>query len=186
LLRGGTCLAPARTMKIIAVRVCTIAALLSACTSKGKAEITEKAFEHPETRREMLEATLRVLDSHPDYVDELFELSLKHPATLDRLFTDTSQRMGTDEKLATRQAERLTAHPRGMNRVMVKTMDMLHDRPLAQQALVDAMEERASIAAAVLVDRPDQLATVFRAIMVDVIKSPDTLTRIKKILKELI
>jgi hypothetical protein len=168
------------------LRTCVISMVLVGCTTKGKTEVTDTAFDNPETRREMLEATLRVMDAHPEYVDELFELSLAHPKTLDRLFSDTAERMGTDEKLAKRQAERLTAHPRGMNRVMVATMDMLPDRPKAQAALVDAMEERAPIAAAVLVRRPDQLATVFRAIMVEVVASPDTMAKMKTILKDVI
>jgi hypothetical protein len=168
------------------ILICVVAAALSGCTAHGKAEVTDKAFENPETRREMLEGTLRVLDDHPEYVDEMFELSLKHPKTFDRLLSDTAARTDTDEDVAQRQAERITAHPRGMQRVMVNAFDLLPKRPKAQQALVNSVEARAPVAAAALVKRPDQLATVFRAIMVELKAQPDTMSKIKTIMKDVI
>ena len=160
--------------RVLCMRHAWIAVVaLCACNPTQKTAITEEAFENPETRREMLEATLRVMDAHPEYVDEMFALTLKHPPTLERFLENTAKNLD-DPKLARRTGEHLARNPAGLQSVMIATLDASDDRKAARQAIVNAVEARAPLAAAILVERPKQLGTVFRAIVQKAISRSDT------------
>jgi hypothetical protein len=130
-----------------------IAVLLigAACSTKHKTEITDKAFDDAGRRKEMLESTLRVLDDHPDYVDEMFVLVLRHPRTLDRLLGDTARHLD-DPGFAHRTAGHLAEHPRGLREVMIQALDASKGRPDAEHAIVDAVKARTSTAKDMLKD----------------------------------
>jgi hypothetical protein len=158
---------------------------IAGCTTHGKAEITEAAFEDGARRVEILEATLRVLDAQPRYVDELFQLALRHPRTFERLLANTAGGLA-DRDLAELVARQLVAHPRGLERVMIETLDAAKTKPKAQAAIVGAIQERAAVAADFLVERPEQLAIVSKAIIQRAIDDPDTKDKMKTMLAELI
>ncbi|HEY0480761.1 MAG TPA: hypothetical protein VGD37_24775 [Kofleriaceae bacterium] len=168
-------------------RSCIVLAALAvaACSARQKAEITETTFENDKQRTEMLEATLRVMDAHPDYVDELFRLSRAHPRTQNRLFANTARAVA-DPEFADRVAAHLVAHPHGLERIMMATLDAAKTRPEAQQAIVGAMAGRAPVAARYLVDHPRQLATVSEAIVRQAIADPNTKEKMTEILKQVI
>jgi hypothetical protein len=159
--------------------------LAAACSTSSKAEITDKAMADDERRQEILEATLRVLDDNPAYVDELFKKTLRHPRTLDRFLANTARGL-SDRELAERVGAHLTQHPNGLRRVMIETLDAAQKRPDAQLAIVDAMEARAKIAAKYLVDQPEKLATVSEAIVQQAIDDPNTKEKMTKLVKEII
>lgn len=159
--------------------------LLFACSTSSKAQITEKAVADTERRHELFEATLRVLDEHPEYVDELFAQTLKHPRTLDRFLENTARTL-PDREFAERVSAHLVAHPPGLRRVMIDTLDAARRKPAAQRAIVDAVEERAQIAARYLVKQPEKLATVTEAIVEQAIDDPDTKDKMKELVGELI
>ena len=96
-------------------------------------------MENRERRREILEATLRVLDKHPSYVDEMFEISLRHRRTQDRLFANTARGV-VKVDLARRVADQLVAHPDGLEQVMRQTLLAAKDKPEAQKAILNAMK----------------------------------------------
>lgn len=172
-------------MRTLAPLVTAVALAGAACSPEGKAEITDQAFDDPGRRTEMLEATLRVLDAHPDYVDELFQLTLRHPRTLDRLLANTAR--GVEQReLARRVAGHLTAHPDGLREVMIATLDAARDRRKAQGAIVDAMEARAPQAAVYLVDHPTQMATVSRALVKEAVEDPQAREKMTALVKDLI
>jgi hypothetical protein len=158
---------------------------LPACSARQKAEITETTFESDKQRREMLEATLRVMDEHPDYVDELFRLSHSHPRTQDRLLANTARAVA-DREFAERVAAHLVAHPKGLRQIMMATLDAAKPKPEAQQAIVDAMEGRARVAARFLVDHPRELATVSEAIVRQALDDPNTKDKMTEMLKQVI
>jgi hypothetical protein len=162
-----------------------VALALLACSARQKAEITETTFESDKQRREMLEATLRVMDEHPDYIDELFQLSHSHPRTQDRLFANTARALA-DREFAERVAAHLVAHPKGLERIMMATLDAARTKPRAQRAIVDAIEGRARVAARFLVDHPRELATVSEAIVRQALDDPNTKDKMTEMLKEVI
>jgi hypothetical protein len=158
---------------------------LSACSAHQKAELTETTFESDEQRGQMIEATLRVMDAHPEYVDELFRRSRAHPGTQDRLFENTAMAVD-DPAFARRVANHLVAHPRGLERIMLETLDAAKRKPTAQQAIVDAMVGRADLAARFLVDRPRQLAAVSEAIVTRAMEDPNAKAKMTELVKRLI
>jgi hypothetical protein len=68
-----------------------VALALGACTIAQKRAVEEKITDDPGRRRETFEATLRLLDEKPEYVDEFFQLARGHPKTLGRFLRDTSR-----------------------------------------------------------------------------------------------
>src|SRR5688572_25564149 len=100
-----------------------IAALsLTGCSVGQKRGLLETAFDDRERRQEYFEATLRVLDEHPEYVDEFFVAANKHPKTLDRFIANTSRDL-RDEKLASITAKHLAANPESLKQVLVQTLE---------------------------------------------------------------
>lgn len=159
-------------------------ALAASCTTKQKAEITDEAMKDPERRREILEATLRVLDANPEYTDEMFQLARRHKA-FDRLLGNTAASV-KDPELAQRVARQLVAYPDGLRTVMAETLEAAQNKPDAQLAIVEAMERRADIAAAYLVEHPKQLAEVSKALVRKAADHPDTAGQLKDVLKDMI
>ncbi|MDB4962235.1 MAG: hypothetical protein JWP01_2234 [Myxococcales bacterium] len=159
-------------------------ALTLSCSTKSKAEVTESAMGDRQRRLEIMEATLRVLDQHPDYVDEFFVLALRHHPTLDRFLANTAVAVA-DKDRAERVARHLVMHPPGLRRVMIETLDAARNRPAAQAAIVDAIQARAEIAADFLVDHPEQLATVSKAIVEQAMEDPDTKDKMTELVKEI-
>lgn len=78
-------------------------ALASSCGANTKAAVTEGAMADRDRRRERVEATLRVLDDNPRYVDELFASTRAHPQTLECFLGNTAA-SPHDPELAARVA----------------------------------------------------------------------------------
>jgi hypothetical protein len=136
---------------------------LLACSTGQKQAVVEKAVAPEDERRELFEATLRVLDEHPEYVDEFFELAVsKHPETLGRFVEDTAARL-EDRALAERTAAALVRHPAGLERILASTLDAAAARPEARRAIASAIASRPERAARVLVEEPRAAASVFGA-----------------------
>jgi hypothetical protein len=133
--------------------VVAIAGCLSVgCTAAQKRPAVAATLENTETRHESFEATLRVLDAHPEYVDELFMHALEHPATLDRLLHDTAQHLH-EGTLATRTAAQLAETPAGLKATLIAALERIQERPAAMQAAAEAIEERPELTVAALVTR---------------------------------
>jgi hypothetical protein len=137
--------------------------LALACTVGQKRAAVEKTVEgKPQTREQLFEATLRVLDEHPRYVDEFFALARKHPATLDRFLDDTAEAL-RDPALAGKTAAALAAHPPGLTQVLVSTLDAAKGKPKAERAIAEAMIARGDLAARAIATRPEAVTRVSEA-----------------------
>jgi hypothetical protein len=121
-------------------------------------------------RKAALEATLRVLDENPQYVDELFQLTLQHPRTLDRFLKNTAKGLEQDE-LARRTAARLVEEPGGLQRILIATLDEASDQPVALAAVSRAINERPQIAAMALLQVEPTVHATLRAIVGEVQKN---------------
>jgi len=119
----------------------TLCSMLAACTPAQKKPAIATALSADETRHESFEATLRELDEHPEYVDEMFQLSLKHPAMLDRLLSDTAQEL-SDDAFARRVAAHLAAHPESLRATLVATLIEINGKPAPSDAAAQAIEAR--------------------------------------------
>ncbi len=167
------------------MKAAVLALLALSCGTKTKAEVTEAAMNDQGRRLELMEATLRVLDDNPEWVDEFFLLSLRHEPTLERFLANTAVAVADPERAA-RVARHLTRHPAGLRRVVIETLDAARKRPAAQRAIVDAIEERADLAADYLVSQPKKLATVSEAIVKQAMDDPETADKMKELVGELV
>jgi len=142
------------------------------CSAGAQKPAIASALESREMRSESFEATLRVLDENPEYVDELFAAVLRHPATLDRFLHNTGRELERDE-FARFTGKRLVAHPVGLKRVLIATLDDASDDPKALRAISEAMTERAHLSALVVVQSDASLRANLRALMKEVLKNPE-------------
>jgi len=135
----------------------------AACTPAQKKPVVATALSADETRHESFEATLRELDEHPEYVDELFQLSLKHPAMLDRLLDDTAQQL-SDEAFARRVSAHLAAHPDGLKATLIATLVEIKGKPEPSNAAAQAIEARPSETVAMLTQRDAAVRNTIHAL----------------------
>lgn len=142
-----------------------------ACSPAQKRPVVATALDDPEMRRESFEATLRVLDANPQYVDELFQKTLAHPKTLDRLLQNTARQL-RDEKLARHAARHLTAHPESLKMTLIASLDEMADQPDAMNATAAAIEERSDITARAMVQRETAVRRALRALLQEVQRNP--------------
>jgi hypothetical protein len=109
----------------------------------------------------MFEATLRVLDEKPEYVDEFFQLARKHDRTLNRFTADFSRGLA-DPALARMVARHLVQAPPGLHHVLVATIDAA-DGPQSKRAVTSAMQARSEKVAAIMATDPGAAAEVGKA-----------------------
>jgi hypothetical protein len=143
-----------------------------ACAASSQKPAVDAALENDKMRRESFEATLRVLDDNPEYVDEFFASALRHPKTLDRFLQNTAKGLERDS-LARMTGRRLAEQPTGLTRVMVATFDQVSGNPAALEAVSLSIKERPQIAAMAMVQREDTVHATFRALMAEVVKNAE-------------
>ena len=142
----------------------------AACSAGAQKPAIERVMQDERQRAESLEATLRVMDQHPEYVDELFALARRHPPTLERFLQNHAQALEDDE-LARMTARHLAAHPPGLKHVMIKNLDEISDDPTAMQAVAEAMLERPQVSAMVIARKPEAVRALVTALVVEVRKN---------------
>jgi hypothetical protein len=143
---------------------------LTACSAGAQKPALEAVLKSKQQRTESLEATLRVMDQHPEYVDELFAMTLRHPATLNRFLEDDARGL-EDDALATVTAKHLAAHPAGLKRIMIKNLDEISSKPEAMNAVAEAMTERPEVAAMVVAQRQEAVRALFTELVRQVQKN---------------
>jgi hypothetical protein len=153
------------------VALIAAALLWSACTVGAKRVVLATALHGPDERGELFEATLKVLDGHPDYVDELYELARSHPETFQRLLALTAEQL-SDPQLAALTAEQLVRNPDSLYAVPVANLDVASDHPEAKKAIARAIEDRAPAAAEAIISRPSSVRRISGEMMVQVHQKP--------------
>jgi hypothetical protein len=151
------------------VALIALAAAFGACSAGTQRSAIETAWDNDEVRQESFEATLRILDEHPEYVEEFFAAAQRHPTALMK-FLDITSRELVQDSLAEQTADRLVAHPPGLKNIMAATMHAASDKPEAQDAIAQAMEARPHDAAAVLIRREQAMRVTFAALIDEVAK----------------
>jgi hypothetical protein len=140
------------------------AILAAGCTVSQKRAAVEKATDDPERRREAFEATLRVLDENPEYVDEFFRLALVHRPTLERFLHDTVAELERSRWLPEATARELARDPKALQRILVETLDASRGRRPAEEALLAAMRARKEPIAGLLASDPDTMKALMGAL----------------------
>jgi hypothetical protein len=125
--------------------------LLCGCGVGAKQRIIATAIDGDSARAEYLEASLRVFDEHPEYVDELFRLARRHPAAMDRFVASAVADLD-ERRLAELTAGYLARNPPALEEILIRTLDAAEDRPAARAAIGRAIAARRSIAAGIITD----------------------------------
>lgn len=155
-------------MRVPSSTVLTFVLLVEACSPAASRGVVAATLEPDDVRHAFLEGTLRVLDDHPEYVDELFVLNRRHPRTMSR-FLENAARASRDEDFARFTAERLVRDPEGLRQIMVSTLEAARDQPAARAAISRAIEQRNTLATNVIADRPSAVVGSLNA-MVQVVQ----------------
>ncbi len=144
--------------------------LVVGCAASSQKPAIDTALENDELRAESLEATLRVFDEHPEYVDELFQMTLRHPRTLDRFLQNAAEDLKQDA-LARRTAKHLTAQPEGLRQILIATLDEATHDEAARDAVARAMAARPQAGAIAIVQRDDAILASMSALIDEVMKN---------------
>jgi hypothetical protein len=148
-----------------------LALMVSACTAAQKRPAVATALDNAETRHESFEATLRVLDEHPEYVDEMFAQSLHHPPMFDRLLDNTTWHL-TDEAFARRTATHLAREPEALRMTLLATLIVIQDQPEALGATADAIQERPDVTVKAMVQRETTVRRTVHALVAEMQHNP--------------
>lgn len=146
---------------------------MGGCGAGAQKPAIATAIDNDKIRAESFEATLRVLDEHPTYVDEFLTIARnRHPATLDRFLRDTARELERDE-FARFTADRLVLAPKGTKQILIATLDAASDKPAVLQAMSEAMAARPQLAAIVVVQSDATIRSTLHALMKEVAKNPE-------------
>lgn len=121
------------------------------CSVGAKRQLIATAIDEDASRAEYLEASLRVFDAHPEYVDELFRLARRHPVTMGRFMASAAADL-EDRRLAALTAGYLVRNPRGLEEVLIRTLEASLDQPSARAAIGRAIAARRAIAVEIITD----------------------------------
>lgn len=141
-----------------------IGALLVACGVGPKKEAAHAALTSmpDDQRRQTFEATVRVLDEKPEFVDEFYAVAKQHPVTFGRFMANTTRDLHEPE-LAKTNGELLVRHPDSLEQTLIATTHAALPLKDARKALNKAMAETAPQQVDILTDDADVLARVLAA-----------------------
>jgi hypothetical protein len=147
------------------------AAACSTATKQKAAETTLTSVSAAE-RKDTFEATARMLDDHPEFVGELYQVMRRHPRSLEPFLANATADMEDNAWLNETLAKLLASHPVSLERILTANMDAIPREPEARAAMRRAMAAKAPAAVDVLTDEPTALAAFVEATLAAVEKKP--------------
>ena len=136
------------------------------------------------SRKADLDATMQVMDEHPDYVPDMYAAVKEHRKTLDALLELAGADMN-DEEMARIVAKQLAAHPDALERVVRDAIDAASKTPAARAALDKAISERGEMVAGIMADEPAVDAQLVKALVESIEKRPAARAAVMNALREL-
>ncbi|MEO8878509.1 MAG: hypothetical protein ABI461_23170 [Polyangiaceae bacterium] len=134
---------------------------LPACGAAQKKPFVDAAMADTKTRHELVEAVLRNLDQHPQYVDEMYRAARHHPPTMDRLEADAARDLA-DPVFAKSTAAIAVREPAGVAQAMTAITQAMVDQPVTLAAVDHALTEHASDAIAIVKDDHEAMEALLR------------------------
>lgn len=166
--------------------LCLVVALpLVACSPsvKTRRALLSSAISTQPARQKTFEATLQVLDEHPEYIDELFQQLLEHPKALNHFLAVNCS--GLDDPLyAALLARHLVRYRRSLTEVMVQVLEAAREKPEAQQAMARALEKQPGLTAATITSRPSAVSAATGPLLDALQAHPDSLKAFLAVLRE--
>jgi hypothetical protein len=135
-----------------------------ACSTGGKEKVTKTALDamSKTQRLEEFEATARVLDQHPELVDEFYAAARSHKPLLERFNANFVNDLH-DRAMAETNAKYLVNRPDALEQVQITTIDYIRENPAARAALDRAMIARAEQTTEILTDSPEAVSRMLDA-----------------------
>lgn len=140
------------------------------CSATAQKPVIETALKDPKPRTETFEATLRVLDDHPEYAPEFLAITLRHERALEAILDDTARRL-QDPGLARRTGNHLAKYPEGLKQTLIAVLDRISGEPAALAGAAEAMAARPQVAAIVITQREDAVRSTLHALVMEVMKN---------------
>lgn len=163
----------------------------ASCTTSSKKEVAKTALDamSRDERRDTFEATARVLDEHPELVDEFYSVARKHRPLLDRFLANASKDL-SERSMAELAAAHLVENPAALEQTMITSLDFVAKNGPARAALNRAIAARAEVATDILTDSPEALDSVLEASLITLERKPEarkaTLSAVRKNRKRLL
>jgi len=116
----------------------------AACGTGTKKEVAKTALDamSKNERLDAFEATSRVRDEHPEFVDEFYAAARHHPPLFDRFIMNAARDL-KEKQYAAITAKHLVANPDSLEQVLVTSMDSIAKSAAARAAMNRAMISRA-------------------------------------------
>jgi hypothetical protein len=148
------------------LRALAVLAAIVACTATAKQQGIDKVLGAMSTdqRRESFQETAVVLDEHPDWIDQFYEVARRHPALMKRFLTRATHDLKEPE-LAKMTAELLSDEPESLEQVLVKTVDASKSKKQARLAIDRAVAARAEPMSDVLTDSPATIEAITKGFL---------------------
>jgi hypothetical protein len=128
------------------------------CGAQAKQQGIDKILGAMSTdqRRSTFEDISKVLDQHPDWIDDFYVIARKHPPLLRRFLANAARDL-KDPELAGMTAELLSNEPASTEQMLKSTVDASVSKPEARKAIDRAVASRAEVMADIM---SDDLATM--------------------------
>jgi hypothetical protein len=143
------------------------------CTTGAKKEAAKTALDAMprQERLDTFEATARILDEHPELVDELYAAVRHHGPMLDRFFFDAAPDLA-NKPMAEIAAKHLVANPEALEQVLMTSTDLIVRVPAARAAMNRAIASRAEEVSDILSSDPATMSRVVEANLLMLEKKP--------------
>jgi hypothetical protein len=161
-------------MRILRLSAWLLWAGVTACGSTQKQQVIDKTLDtmSAEQRRGTFEDMAKVLDGHPDWVDEFYAVARPHPLLMQRFLTNATRDL-QDPKLAAVTADLLARSPPSLEQVLVQTVDKVQSDRKARAAMNRAVAARAESMADILTDSGPTMDAVLAALVAVAAKKPE-------------
>jgi hypothetical protein len=163
---------PMKTDKLVRNGSLLVLTLL-ACTATVKQQSIDKVLGamSSEQRRDNFQEMATVLDEHPDWVDQFYEVARRHPPLMKRFLTRAAHDL-KDPGLAKTTGELLSDEPASLEQVLVSTVDAAKTKKEARLAIDRAVAARAEPMADVLTDSPATIEAITKGFLTVAAKKP--------------
>jgi hypothetical protein len=123
-------------------------------------------------RRDNFQEVAAVLDDHPDWVDQFYEVARRHPPLMKRFLSRATHDLA-EPALAKTTAELLASEPASLEQILVQTVDAAKTKKPARGAIDRAVASRAEPMADILTDSPATIDAVTRGFLSVASKKPE-------------
>jgi hypothetical protein len=148
-----------------------LCALGLGCGASAQSNAIEQAMRNDKERDTAFEATARMLDRHPEWVDEFYRVARRHPTMMLRILRDTAHDLD-QPRLAGATAEMLAQKPSSLEQTVVSTMDRAAIEPESRRAVDRAILRRNDEIIGMMADDEAVVAASVTATVAEVERRP--------------